>query len=123
MTSDGRTGSWVCVTGAALVPGTMVQAKLPHQGKTFEAMVSDVPPVFDPATRTLKVRLELDNPGFVLRPDMFVDVEIPVNLPETLTIPIEAIIDSGYQKTVYVDLGNGYFEPRGIETGWRHSGP
>jgi membrane fusion protein, copper/silver efflux system len=61
----------------------------------------------------------MDNPGYLLRPDMFVDVEFPVPLPPTISVPADAILDSGLQKTVFVDRGNGYFEPREVETGWR----
>ncbi len=86
---------------------------------TFQATVSDVPPIFDPASRTLKVRLEAKNPDEILRPDMFVDVEIPVNLPPAIAVLTDAILDSGLKKTVFVDRGNGVFEPREVETGWR----
>jgi Cu(I)/Ag(I) efflux system membrane fusion protein len=61
----------------------------------------------------------MDNPGYVFRPDMFVDVELPVNLPESLAVPAGAVIDTGLRKIVFVDRGNGYFEPRRVETGWR----
>jgi Cu(I)/Ag(I) efflux system membrane fusion protein len=50
---------------------------------------------------------------------MFVDVEFPVTLPPALTVPADAILDSGLRKTVFVDRGNGFFEPREVETGWR----
>ncbi len=92
---------------------------LPQQKKVFQAKVSSVLPQFDPATRTLKVRLEADNPGYLLRPDMFVDVELPVTFPPAIVVPADAILDSGLKKTVFVDRGNGYFEPREVETGWR----
>jgi YHS domain-containing protein len=46
-------------------------------------------------------------------------VEFAVTLPETLVVPAEAVLDSGVRKTVFVDRGEGYFEPRTIETGWR----
>ncbi len=100
-------------------PGVKVKFTLPHQKKTFSARVSDVLPQFDATTRTLKVRLEADNPGYVLKPDMFVDVEFPVQLPPAVTIPVDAVLDSGIRKTVFVDRGNGFFEPREVETGWR----
>ena len=76
-------------------------------------------PIFDEATLTLKVRLETANPQRALKPGMFVDVEFPVDLPPTLVVPADAIVDSGLRKTVFVDSGHGYFEPRLIETGWR----
>ena len=50
---------------------------------------------------------------------MLVDVEFPVDLPEGIVVPADAIVDSGLRKTVFVDRGNGYFEPRLVETGWR----
>ena len=81
--------------------------------------MSPVLPQFDPATRTLKVRLEADNPGFVLRPDMFVDVEMPVERGPALTVPKEAVLDSGTRRVVYVAKGDGVFEPRKVETGFR----
>jgi RND family efflux transporter MFP subunit len=98
-------------------PGAMAMVR--YQGRGFPARMSDVLPQFDPQTRTLKTRFELDNPGYVLRPDMFVDVEIRVDMPETLTVPADAIIDSGRRKTVFVERGSGTFEPRAVETGWR----
>jgi RND family efflux transporter MFP subunit len=100
-------------------PGGKVRVTYPYQKKTFQATVSQVLPQFDPATRTLKVRLEVDNPDFALRPDMFVDVNLPVNLPPTLNVPVDAVLDSGLKKTVFVDRGGGFFEPRKVETGWR----
>jgi RND family efflux transporter MFP subunit len=102
-----------------LQPGKTVKVSLPQQRRTFQAKVSAVRPQFDPATRTLKVRLEAENPEDILRPDMFVDVELPITLPLTITVPADAVLDSGLKKTVFVDRGNGYFEPREVETGWR----
>ena len=101
-------------------PGMTVRFSLPRQGRWHEARVSDVLPQFDPASRTMKVRLEADNRRLELRPDMFVDVEIPVRYPEAVVVSADAVIDSGMRKTVYVDRGNGFFEPRPVETGWRH---
>jgi Cu(I)/Ag(I) efflux system membrane fusion protein len=100
-------------------PGFAATVVHPVLRKSFAARVSDVPPVFDPASRTLKVRLVVDNPGAVLRPDMFVDVELPVRAPDSPVVPVDAILDSGAAKTVFVDRGGGFFEPRAVETGWR----
>jgi len=89
------------------------------RNRQLEATVSRVEPTFDEATRTLKVRLETDNPGLALKPGMFVDVRFDIELPPSLAVSAEAIVDSGLRKTVFVDRGNGYFEPRTVETGWR----
>ena len=98
-------------------PGMRVKMELPYQKRTLYAEVSPVLPQFDPATRTLKVRLVADNPGYVMRPDMFVNVELPVSGPPAIIVPVDAVLDSGLKKTVFVDRGNGFFEPRQVETG------
>ncbi len=102
-------------------PGMSARISMPNQKEHFSARVSEVLPRFDTATRTLKVRLEMDNPGNVFRPDMFVDVEFLVALPETTTVPSGAVIDSGKSKTVYVVVEEGVFEPREVVTGWRYN--
>jgi membrane fusion protein, copper/silver efflux system len=102
-----------------LRPGVRARVSLPNQSKTFPARVSEVLPQFDAATRTLKVRLEADNPGYLLRPDMFVDVELPISFPPTIAVPVDAVLNSGLKKTVFVERGEGFFEPREVETGWR----
>jgi len=100
-------------------PGMKVGVTIPETKKTLTAVVSTVLPQFDATSRTLKVRAELDNPGYTLKPDMFVDVEIPITLPPAIAVPVDAVLDSGLKKTVFVDRGNGFFEPRDVETGWR----
>lgn len=102
----------------AFRPGAKARVTLPDTGETFEATVSDVLPEVDPATRILKTRLEVINPGFKLRPDMFVNVELAISLPPGLTVPADAVIDSGLSKRVYVETSAGHFEAREVETGW-----
>ncbi len=88
-----------------------------YPGKRFPARVTYIQPSVDPSTRTLKVRLELANPGLLLKPEMFVDVEFRIAEPPRLTVPVDAVLDSGLTKTVFVDRGHGYLEPRQVETG------
>ena len=99
--------------------GMRAEVALPEDGRTFPARVAEVLPQFDATTRTLKVRLELDNPDLFLRPDMFVDVALSVDLPPGLAVPADAIVDSGLAKLVFVQTAAGSFEPRRVETGWR----
>jgi RND family efflux transporter MFP subunit len=99
-------------------PGAVARVTLPGQSKTLSARVTNILPQVDPATRTLKLRLEADNPGLVLRPDMFVDIGLAVSAGSGLTVPVDAVVDSGMAKRVFVDRGNGFFEPRTVETGW-----
>lgn len=87
--------------------------------RSFSGTVSYIQPQVDAATRTLKVRIEADNAGMELKPDMFVDVEFRVAMPARMTVAAEAVLDTGLRKTVFVDRGNGYLEPRQVETGER----
>jgi membrane fusion protein, copper/silver efflux system len=99
--------------------GASARISMAGESRAMLATVSPSEPIFDEATLTLKVRLEAANPQRALKPGMFVDVEFPVDAPAALVVPADAIVDSGLRKTVFVDCGNGYFEPRLVETGWR----
>ena len=88
-------------------------------GRKFNARIDFVQPGVDPMTRTLKVRLNMDNPGLMLKPDMYADVEFHVGIPSKLTVPADAVLNAGEHQTVFVDRGNGYFEPRLVKTGER----
>lgn len=88
-------------------------------GKILRARVNYIQPQVDPMTRTLKIRLEAENPGMLLKPEMFVDIEFQVAMPKRVTVPAEAVLDAGLRKTVFVDRGNGFLEPRQVETGER----
>ncbi len=88
-------------------------------GRSWHARVSYIQPQVDAQTRTIQVRLELVNPGLVLKPEMFVNVEFHSPGTPQLTVPAEAVLDTGLKKTVFLDLGAGHFEPREVETGQR----
>ncbi|HYX91699.1 MAG TPA: efflux RND transporter periplasmic adaptor subunit [Myxococcaceae bacterium] len=100
-------------------PGQEALVTLPQRPSTASARVSETLPQFDEGSRTLKLRLELDNPDLALQPGMFVDVDLPLSVPPALTVPVDAVLDSGLRKRVFVDRGEGFFEPREVETGWR----
>ncbi len=99
--------------------GASARITTAEAGHALSATVSPSEPTFDEASLTLKVRLEAANPRRALKPGMFVDVEFPLDLPSRLVVPADAIVDSGLRKTVFVDCGNGNFEPRLVETGSR----
>ncbi|MGA2118531.1 MAG: efflux RND transporter periplasmic adaptor subunit [Bryobacteraceae bacterium] len=86
-------------------------------GRVFYGRVSYILPEVDAATRTLKVRIALDNPGIVLKPDMFGQVELAIGTARRLVVPQSALLDSGDRKTVFVDRGTGSFEQREVQTG------
>jgi RND family efflux transporter MFP subunit len=83
------------------------------------AKVNYIQPQLDPMTRTLKARLDASNPGTRMKPEMFVNVEFGVASTPRLTIPSDAVLDTGDRQTVFVDLGNGYLEPRAVVIGDR----
>jgi RND family efflux transporter MFP subunit len=89
------------------------------RGRSFRAIVNYIQPQVDPMTRTLKVRLEAENPEMLLKPDMYADVEFRVETPPRITVPSAAVLNSGERQTVFVDRGNGYLEPRQVEIGER----
>jgi len=100
---------------AALRPGLRARVYVPELSRAVDATVSSTVPLFDETSRTLKVRLEADNPGLLLRPDMFVDVEFQTPAPAGLSVPADAVLDSGMRKIVYVETSDGVFEPRPVD--------
>ena len=90
-----------------------------YSGKSFRASVNYIQPQVDPMTRTLKIRLEAENPGLILKPDMFVNVEFQIGMPQRIMVSADAVLDSGLRQTVFVDRGNGFLEPRQVEVGQR----
>jgi len=86
---------------------------------SLAAKVSYIQPQVDPMTRTLKVRLDANNPGLRMKPDMFVNVEFGVASAKQLVVPADAVLDTGDRQTVFVDLGDGYLEPRQVVVGSR----
>jgi RND family efflux transporter MFP subunit len=104
----------------AIRPGTPARVVQSYAGAApLPARVNYIQPQVDPMTRTLKVRLELANPGMRLKPDMFVNVEFDLPGHDRLVVPVDAVLDTGERQTVFLDRGNGYLEPRQVQIGER----
>jgi Cu(I)/Ag(I) efflux system membrane fusion protein len=88
-----------------------------YPDEEFQGKITVMDPFVDPATRVVRARLDIDNPEFKLRPDMYVDVALFLNLGEGLTIPVSAVIPTGKRNIVFVDKGEGKLEPRFIGLG------
>ncbi len=86
-------------------------------GKEFFSRVDYIYPALASDTRTAKVRFTIPNPDGALKPQMFTNVEIGINLGSRLAVPSEAVIDTGVRQIAYVDKGDGQFEPREVKTG------
>jgi membrane fusion protein, copper/silver efflux system len=91
-------------------------------GKEFTSRIDLVYPSFSGETRTAKVRFTIPNPGGQLKPQMFTNAVIKIDLGKKLTIPEDAVIDTGARQIVYVNKGEGYFEPREVILGLKVDG-
>ena len=82
-------------------------------GEQFTGVVSRVAPVFDSATRTASMEIEVPNPGYRLKPGMFARVRLTVDRrPDALTVPRNAVIDSEGKRGVFlVDGQTAKFQP------------
>ena len=92
-------------------------------GKVFKGRVSAILPEVNPATRTLKARVELANPEGELKPGMFASVNFtPAARQEVLVVPSEAVIQTGRRSVVVVARADGRFAPVEVQTGAEANG-
>jgi membrane fusion protein, copper/silver efflux system len=88
-----------------------------YPGQDFGGKIVAIDPVLDMNTRSVRARVQVDNPQGKLKPNMYGDALIHIDLGNKLAIPKEAVLDTGIRKIVYVDLGKGEFNPQEVETG------
>lgn len=94
-----------------------------YPDRVFNGKVTLIYPHLMAETRTARIRIELPNPGNVLRPDMYADVEFATGTESpVLTVSSSAVIDSGERQIVLLDKGEGRFEPRAVKLGRRGGG-
>jgi len=93
-----------------------------YPGETFSGRVVSINPVLDPATRTNQVRVEAANPEDKLKPEMFVNARIKIDLGEKLAVPESAVLDTGLRKIVYLSEENNTLESREITVGQKAEG-
>lgn len=85
--------------------------------KSLHGHVDYVYPYLDAKTRTAQVRLEFANPRLALKPDMFTNILVHINLGNQLVVPQDAVLNTGTEQYVFIDKGQGYVEPRLIRLG------
>lgn len=90
-----------------------------EHSKAFNGRISFVYPFHDPKTHTVKARVEMANPGHMMKPDMFVNAIIRVPLVKGIILPMTAVIDTGKRQVVWVESQPGIFEPRDVHVGER----
>jgi Cu(I)/Ag(I) efflux system membrane fusion protein len=90
--------------------------------KEFSSRIDYIYPSISGTTRAAKVRFEIPNYGGRLKPQMYTNIEVKIDLGRKLSIPDDAVIDTGTRQIVYVDKGEGNFEPREVMLGMRSEG-
>ena len=94
-----------------------------YPGREFAGKVVFVYPTLESGTRTARVRVEMPNPGGLLKPSMYADARLGAeSTGPALAVPDSAVLDSGNRQLVLVDRGQGVFEPRDVKLGMRADG-
>jgi len=91
-----------------------------YPGEKFKGTISVINPFLDEAKRTAKVRIDIPNPDFKLRPGMYVNADLEMDMGEALTVPVSAVMPTGTRNVVFVDKGEGKLEPRIVELGSKY---
>jgi Cu(I)/Ag(I) efflux system membrane fusion protein len=91
-------------------------------GQTLAGRITFIGPVLAAQTRTANVRVELENPNGLLKPDMFADVILQQRAGSAIAVPDSAVMNTGTRSVVFIARGNGTFEPRQVLTGGKVDG-
>ncbi len=91
-----------------------------YPGQNFDGTLSLIDPFLDATKRTAKVRIDIPNPDFKLRPGMYVNAELEMDMGAALTIPVSAVMPTGTRSVVFVDKGEGKLEPRIVQLGTKY---
>jgi len=90
-----------------------------YPGETFEGTVSYIYTTLNTEARTVRVRIEMPNPGFRLKPGMFGTVTLRTDAARALVVPKEAVLDTGLRQLVFMDRGEGAYAPYPVKLGRR----
>ncbi len=90
---------------------------LSFPGKEIKGRIDYIYPYLDNETRTVKARVVISNPGYSIKPDMYGSAVIRDEIGEKLAVPADAVMNTGTRQVVFVDRGDGYFEPRTVKLG------
>ncbi|MCU1326924.1 MAG: Cation efflux system protein CusB [Bryobacterales bacterium] len=96
--------------------GQVAEVKLPYSaGSRMRGGIDFIYPFLDPKTGTVQVRMTFANPGQQLKPEMFANITVAVSGGRQVTIPQDAVMDTGTEQYVFIDKGNGYVQPRQVK--------
>src|SRR3989338_2693876 len=102
---------WVKIGQEAIITA------IAYPAKEFKGKIVAIDPVFNAMPRSVRARIKVDNEDALLKPDMYVDVQMYSDLGVHLSVPKEAIMDSGLRKIVFLSLDTGRLKPVEIRTG------
>jgi Cu(I)/Ag(I) efflux system membrane fusion protein len=91
-----------------------------YPGEKFRGQITLIDPFIDNVKRTGRVRLDIQNPDLKLKPDMYVDLVLDMDMGRSLVVPVSAIIPTGKRNIAFVDKGDGKLEPRVLELGGKY---
>ena len=91
-----------------------------YPGEQFKGQLTLVDPFIDDTKRTGRVRLDIQNPDLKLKPDMYVDLVLDMDMGRSLVVPVSAVMPTGKRNIAFVDKGNGKLEPRFLELGGKY---
>ncbi len=100
------------------LPMTVTTSSYP--GEKFNGKITVIDPFISDTMRTGRVRIDVENADLKLRPDMYVDVELQMDMGEGVAVPVPAVLPTGKRNIVFVDKGEGKLEPRFIELGRKY---
>lgn len=91
-----------------------------YPGEKFSGKISIIDPFINDASRTARVRIDVDNPGMKIHPGMYVDVALKLDMGEGLAVPVTAVLPTGLHTIVFVERGEGKLAPRFVELGGKY---
>jgi Cu(I)/Ag(I) efflux system membrane fusion protein len=91
-----------------------------YPGEKFDGEISVIDPFMNETMRTGRVRIDVKNDDFKLRPNMYVDAEVTMDMGESVAVPVNAVLPTGKHNIVFVSKGDGRLEPRYIEIGRKY---
>ena len=104
--------------------GQKIKVTVPSFGdEEFGGEIVVMEPFLDPMKRTVRVRIDIPNPQWRLRPGMFVNAWLDVRAGEGLTVPVSAVMLTGNRNIVFVDKGEGRLTPRFVQLGRKFTQP
>jgi len=100
------------------MPVTITSDSFPDD--KFSGKIAVIDPFINDASRTIRVRVDIQNSDFKLRPDMYVNVSLQNEAGESLAVPASAVMPTGERNIVFVDKGEGRLEPRFVALGRKY---